>query len=143
MRTQMLIRRPASVVFEAFVDPAVTTRFWFTRSTGPLREGSTVTWFWEMYGVSAEVRAVALEQERRIAIEWPTPVEWVFSPRGDDATLVTITAAGFTGTDDEKVAGALDSMSGFSLVLASCKAYLEHGLDLNLIRDHNPDALVR
>ena len=33
-KTQMLIRRSAHEVFDAFVDPAVTTKFWFTRSDG-------------------------------------------------------------------------------------------------------------
>jgi len=36
-KTGMLIRRPVAEVFEAFVDPAITTRFWFTRSSGRLR----------------------------------------------------------------------------------------------------------
>lgn len=139
----MLIRKPVREVYDAFADPAVTTRFWFTRSSGKLEQGGTVTWYWDMYGVSAEVRVVATDPYRRIAIEWPTPVEWVFTPRGDDATLVQITASGFTGTDDEKVAQELDSMGGFSFVLASCKAFLEHGVDLGLIADHNPDGLVR
>jgi uncharacterized protein YndB with AHSA1/START domain len=30
-KTGMLIRRPADEVFEAFIDPEVTTKFWFTR----------------------------------------------------------------------------------------------------------------
>ena len=51
-KAQMLIRRPIGEVFEAFVDPAVTTRFWFTRSTGRLEEGKEVRWDWEMYDVS-------------------------------------------------------------------------------------------
>jgi uncharacterized protein YndB with AHSA1/START domain len=34
VKTQMLIRKPAEDVFEAFVNPAITTKFWFTRSTG-------------------------------------------------------------------------------------------------------------
>jgi uncharacterized protein YndB with AHSA1/START domain len=33
-KAEMLIRRPVAEVFEAFVDPAVTTRFWFTKSEG-------------------------------------------------------------------------------------------------------------
>lgn len=33
---EMLIRRPVAEVFEAFVDPAITTQFWFTHSTGRL-----------------------------------------------------------------------------------------------------------
>jgi len=50
----MLIRRPASEVFEAFIDPAITSRFWFTKSTGRLEPGKHVTWTWEMYDVSVE-----------------------------------------------------------------------------------------
>lgn len=30
-KAEMLIRRPVAEVFAAFVDPAVTTRIWFTR----------------------------------------------------------------------------------------------------------------
>ena len=137
-RAGMLIRRPAAEVFAAFVDPAVTSRFWFTRGSARLEAGRTVTWFWDMYGVSAEVRVKALEPNRRILIEWPLPVEWTFEARTDDTTFVRITASGFTGSDDEQVAQAIDAMGGFSLTLAGCKAWLEHGLALNLVADHNP-----
>jgi hypothetical protein len=51
-KAEMLIRRPVAEVFEAFVDPAVTSRFWFTRSTGRLEVGRRVRWDWEMYGRS-------------------------------------------------------------------------------------------
>ncbi|MHB8797503.1 MAG: hypothetical protein ACYDBY_03460 [Thermoanaerobaculia bacterium] len=51
-----------------------------------------------------------------------------------------ITASGFTGTDDEKVARALDMNGGFHLVLAGCKAFLEHGIEVMLVADHDPDA---
>jgi len=33
-------------------------------------------------------------------------------------------------------------MGGFSTLLAGLKAFLEHGIDLNLVADHSPDALV-
>src|SRR5512134_3985354 len=129
-RAQMLIRKPATVVFEAFVDPTVTTRFWFNRSSGRLQQGADVTWHWDMYGASAQVAVKSVEQDRRILIEWPTPVEWLFTQRSDNTTFMTVTASGFTGTDDEKVSQAIDSMGGFSLVLAGCKAFLEHGVVL-------------
>lgn len=141
-RAQMLIRKPVSEVFEAFIDPTITSKFWFSRGDHRLEEGKTVMWYWDMYGVSAEVEVKSIEPNKRILIEWPTPVEWVFSPRGDDATFVTITASGFEGTDDEKVEQAIDAMGGFTLTLAGCKAYLEHGVELNLVADHNPDRLV-
>ena len=142
-RTQMLIRRPASDVYGAFVDPDLTSKFWFTRGSGKLAPGAKVTWHWDMYGVSAEVEVIELEQDKRILVHWPTPVEWVFSPRGMDATFVTITASGFTGTEDEQVASAIDSMGGFSFALAGCKAWLEHGVQLGLVADHSPDHHVK
>ncbi|HVN30492.1 MAG TPA: SRPBCC family protein [Thermoanaerobaculaceae bacterium] len=141
-RAEMLIRKPVATVFEAFVDPSITSRFWFTRGSSKLAEGSVVTWHWDMYGVSADVAVKSVERDRRILIEWPTPVEWVFTPRGDNTTIVRVTASGFTGSDDEKVAKALDAMGGFSLLLAGCKAFLEHGIELNLVHDHHPDAVV-
>ncbi len=141
-RTQMLIRKPVAEVFEAFVDPEITSRFWFSRGSKRLESGEKVHWFWDVYGFSVEVSVKAVEPNRRILVEWPTPAEWIFASRGDDATFVVITASGFQGDDDEKVAKAIDSMGGFSFVLASCKAWLEHGVDLNLVADHNPDARV-
>ena len=134
----MLVRRPPPEVFRAFVDPSITRKFWFSSGSDVLEAGKRVTWHWIWYGATAEVLVRAIEPERRILVDWPTPVEWVFTPNGPDATFVQITASGFTGSDDEQVAQALDSMGGFSLVLAGCKAYLEHGLELGLVPDHNP-----
>ncbi|MBZ5637598.1 MAG: SRPBCC family protein [Acidobacteriia bacterium] len=141
-RAEMLIRRSVAEVFNAFVDPAVTRRFWFTRGSGRLEQGARVKWYWDMYGVSADVEVKAIEVNRRISIDWPTPVEWIFTPRPDGTTYVSIIASGFAGSDDEKVAQAIDSMGGFSLALAGCKAFLEHGVELNLVADHRPDAHV-
>lgn len=138
-RTQMLVRRSASEVYEAFIDPAITSRFWFSRGSAALTPGAHVVWHWDMYGASAQVEVVTLEPGRRILVKWPTPVEWLFEPRGEDATQVTITASGFTGSADEQVSAALDSMGGFTFVLAGCKAWLEHAVQLNLVLDHNPD----
>ncbi len=36
-KTGMLIRRPVADVFEAFVNPDITTKFWFTKSQGDRR----------------------------------------------------------------------------------------------------------
>ena len=143
VKTQMLIRKPAAEVFEAFVDPAITTQFWFTKSSGRIEAGKMIQWEWEMYGVSAQVTVEAIEKNKRILISWddpPCPVEWRFIPRNDNTTLVSISNWGFSGTQDEIVAKAIDSMGGFTLVLAGLKALLEHGIVLNLVADHHPDA---
>jgi uncharacterized protein YndB with AHSA1/START domain len=146
VKVQMLIRRSAAEVFAAFTDPAVTTKFWFTKSSGPLAPGAEVRWDWEMYGVGTNVRVKAFEPDRRLLVEWghpPLPVEWVFTARPDGTTLVEISNRGFVGDDDDVVAQALDSKGGFTFVLAGLKAWLEHGVALNLVADHHPDANVQ
>ena len=146
-KAQMLIRKPVADVFNAFIDPAVTSRFWFSKASGRLAPGARVRWDWEMYGVFTTVDVKAIEEDQRILIEWniydtPTLVEWRFEPRGKDQTFVTIRNWGFTGDPDTIVAQALDSTSGFSFVLAGLKAFLEADVELNLTADHNPAALV-
>ena len=142
-KTGMLIRRPVARVFEAFVDPAVTTRFWFTKSSGRLEAGRQVTWEWEMYGASTQVAVKAVEPNKRIVIEWDgysgrTTVEWKFAAHANDSTFVSITESGWTGSGDELVAYALESTGGFTWMLAGLKAFLEHGIELNLVADRFP-----
>ena len=147
VRQQMLIRRPVEQVFEALVDPAITSRFWFTRGSGRLESGARVRWEWEMYGVGTGVEVKRVDPGERILFEWegptgPTTVEWTIERRGESATLVVVRNWGFDGEADAVVAAALDSAGGFSFVLAALKAYLEHGIELRLVEDHAPDAHV-
>ena len=142
-RTGMLIRKPVAEVFEAFVNPNITTKFWFTKSSERLEAGKQVQWAWEMYVISVPVTAKVIEPNKRILIEWPgysglTTVEWTFSPQQDAATFVNITESGFTGDGDELVKQVTGSTQGFSLVLAGLKAFLEHNISLNLVADRYP-----
>ena len=145
-KAEMLIRKPVVEVFEAFINPEITTKFWFTKSRGKLEAGKQVTWTWEMYNASAQVTVKEVEQNKRIFIEWsgygsPTAVEWIFTPYGNDATYVSITNSGFKGDGDKVVSDALASKGGFTWVLAGLKAFLEHGIELNLIADAFPKGL--
>ena len=140
-KAQLLIRKPVAEVFEAFVNPDTITKFWFSRSSAPLESGKTVRWYWDMYDFSVEVRVKAIEEDKRILIEWEsqpdnaTTVEWTFETRSDDTTYVSIVNEGFAGDGDTIVATALDSAGGFAYVLAAAKAYLEHGIELNIVAD--------
>jgi uncharacterized protein YndB with AHSA1/START domain len=145
-KTGMLIRKPVAEVFEAFVDPAITTKFWFTKSSGRLEAGRQIQWDWEMYGISIPVNPKAIEAHKRILLEWPgysgpTTVEWTFAPQKDGGTFVSITESGFTGDGDELVKQVTDSTQGFTLVLAGLKALLEHNIRLNLVADRYPEGI--
>ena len=145
-KTGMLIRKPVADVFEAFINPDITTKFWFTKSSGRLEVGKQVQWDWEMYGVSIPVTTKIIEPNKRILSEWPgysgpTTVEWTFALQEDGTTFVSITETGFTGDGDELVKQVTDSTQGFTLVLAGLKAWLEHNIKLNLVADRYPKGI--
>lgn len=142
VRAEMLIRRPVHEVFQAFADPEITTKFWFTKGSAKLETGAKVRWDWEMYGVGADIDVIEVVENSRIVIDWGTRVEWTFEPRGDNETFVTIINDGFEGSADELMEQAMDSTQGFTFVLSGLKAFLEHGVQLNLVGDKSPDAHV-
>ncbi|MDE0226749.1 MAG: SRPBCC family protein [Gammaproteobacteria bacterium] len=140
-KIELLIRRPVAQVFDAFVNPDVITKFWFNRTSASLVAGKSVTWYWDLYEASTKVRVLALEQDHRIYIEWdvdsdsPSRVEWTFQDRADDGTYVSVVNSGFDRDADDVIDRVVDSTGGFALVLAAAKAYLEHGIALNIVAD--------
>jgi uncharacterized protein YndB with AHSA1/START domain len=141
---QMMIRKPIATVFQAFIDPAITTKFWFTKSSGQLEAGNTIIWEWEMYNVSSEVQVKEIIQDQKISIEWSntdpaTTVDFEFTALTDDTSYVVIKNYGFHQTDDALIEAIKDNTGGFTTVLDGLKAWLEFGIELNLVRDKFPD----
>jgi hypothetical protein len=94
-KTGMLIRKPVEQVFEAIVNPEITSKFWFSKGSGKLETGKQVQWDWEWYDMSIQVLAKVVEPNRRVLIEWPgysgpTLVEWTLAPRKDGTTFLRV-----------------------------------------------------
>ena len=143
---QMLIRKPVEEVFEAFINPAITKNFWFTKASGRLEVDKKITWTWEMYDVSTTVIAREILPNQRILFEWDSPakaVEFNFKELDDDSTFVTVTESGYDKTGDELLAAIKDSTGGFTTVLDGLKAFLEHRINLNLIADKYPKEVMQ
>ncbi|HRN33771.1 MAG TPA: SRPBCC family protein [Saprospiraceae bacterium] len=141
VETQMLIRKPVSLVFQAILDPTITTNFWFTKSNGKLEVGKTVKWEWEMYGVSSNVLTKEIIPNKLISTEWGDPattVDYEFTELTDETTYVVIKNYGFKETGDDLIQAVQDNTGGFTTVLDGMKAYLEHNIKLNLIADKFP-----
>lgn len=141
---QMAIRKPIAEVFEAFINPAITTKFWFTKSSGSLETNKKVEWTWGMYNVSAPVWVKQVIPNESIIIEWgseaqKSTVEWSFKAINDKLTYVSIRNDNFKAdATDDLISQIRDATGGFTIVLASLKAYLEHGIELNLVGDKFP-----
>ena len=141
VETQMLIWKPVSLVFQAIIDPTITTNFWFTKSSGKLEVGKTVKWEWEMYGVSSNVLTKEIIPNKLISTEWGDPattVDYEFTELTDETTYVVIKNYGFKETGDDLIQAVQDNTGGFTTGLDGMKAYLEHNIKLNLVADKFP-----
>ena len=149
VEAQMRIRKPTHEVFEAFIDPELTKHFWFTKGSGRLEAGKTVTWEWEMYGQSATVAVKEIIPNKRISVEWGEPmtsedgigitmIDFDFQELSDRSTYVVITNYGFAKSGEELLEDFKGLTGGFTTVLDGLKAFLEHNIDLNLIADKFP-----
>ena len=133
----MLIRRLAKDVFLALTDPAVTTKFWFTKSSAPLAAGTKVRWDWEMYGAFADIDVIEIIPDEKISFQWDQPprrVEIMLKPL-EQGTYVMVRESGYSETGVELTAAIKDSTGGFTTMLDAMKAWLEHGIQLNLVAD--------
>ncbi|MTI87688.1 MAG: polyketide cyclase [Balneolaceae bacterium] len=153
VESQMLIRKPVSEVFEAMVNPDITSKFWFTKSSGRVEPGKTLEWEWGQFGVKDTVDILEAKPNEYISLQWkpgglkPT-VEMNFEPKPNDTTLFRVTEKGFWKSApaedknlEEKIGLMLGQNGGWTLVLSNMKAWIEHGIDLNVIADHKPDLI--
>ncbi|MCX5467343.1 SRPBCC domain-containing protein [Acinetobacter nematophilus] len=141
IETQMLIRKPISEVFNAFIDPEITTKFWFNSATGPLKEGKIVQWSWDKYQVKSKVMVFNILENKLIQIVWGEPktsVDFIFEEVGAEQTYVTIRNYDIPLQGAELIKFIIDATGGFTTVLDGLKAYLEHGLVLSLVEDKFP-----
>ncbi len=142
-KAKVCIRKPPSEAFHAFADASAMSRFWFTRRDDGLAQGETVKWYLgdREDAFAFDVRVVELDRPGKIVIEWGnaganTQVTWLFDETEGGDTILTIEETGFTGSSDAIVERALDSTGGFNQVIIAAKAFIEHGVALNVVADH-------
>ena len=131
----LLIRRPVSDVFNAFVDPSLITLFWLQKTSGALAEGATLEWEFLIPGAVETVTVQDFKVDKRIAFTWSDGIEVVMTfaaHSGTTATRLAIEASGFKPDDLEAVVGATE---GFAIVLCDLKTLLETGRSANLVKD--------
>jgi uncharacterized protein YndB with AHSA1/START domain len=136
---QMLVRRPPREVWRAFVEPDEISEFWLARSSHRLGPGVTAHWQFKVATAETNVTVIDAVEPELLDLRWDDgqPLRITLEGRGD-ATLVHVSVSGFDG--DAPVTDAIETASGFTLVLASLKMWLEHGIAGDLMYDRFPDA---
>ena len=139
-----IIRRAPAEVFAAIVDADKMSKFWFTRTDDRLKEGETSRW---ALGAAEDAFAFdivvkELREPEKIVIEWEAAdgkrhlVTWSFEETAQGDTILAIEETGFSGSDDAAVEQVLDSTGGFNQVIIALKAFVEHGVAVNVVADH-------
>lgn len=141
IETQMLIRKSANIVFNAFVGPLITAQFWFSQSTGYLEKGKSVQWTWQKYNAVANVHVLDIQENKLIRITWGEPkskVDFIFEKISALETYVTIKNYDIPLEGDALMNFVIDSTGGFTTVLDAAKIHLEHGIRANFVQDKFP-----
>lgn len=131
------IQRPVAQVFEAVHNPAKLSSYFTTgSSSGPLNEGSTVTWRFSDFPGDIPVQVKKVVPNQLIVLEWGaadggynTRVEMKFEPLDDQSTLVTLTESGWKETQ-KGLASSYDNCEGWTQMACSLKAFVEYGINL-------------
>lgn len=135
------VARPPAEVYEAIADPDQLSRYFTTAGArGRLETGAVVTWEFDDYPGPFPVTVVEADPPRRIVIEWEafegtapggtTRTTFELEPIDDGArTLVTISEGTWLPTEAGARA-AFDNCEGWTSMLHSMRAWIEHGLNL-------------
>ncbi|MBG6209753.1 uncharacterized protein YndB with AHSA1/START domain [Labrenzia sp. EL_126] len=135
------IDRPVSEVFEAVINPDTLSNYFTTAgSSGPLETGKTVQWNFEDFPGPVNVRVSEVVRDQKIVLHWAardadenddreTTISMVFEPLEDGRTLVSISEEGWRDTPRGRDT-SYENCEGWTQLLCSLKAFIEHGVDL-------------
>ncbi|SIN63126.1 Uncharacterized conserved protein YndB, AHSA1/START domain [Parasphingorhabdus marina DSM 22363] len=141
------IAKPVEEVFEAVVDPSSLSSYFTTGGAkGRLEKGATVTWEFHDFPGPVPVEVVDLIPNSKIVLRWEavdesgehaedagagyqTSMTMQFKALDDGRTLVTVSEQGWRD-DAAGLEASYGNCEGWTQMLCSLKAWLEHGINL-------------
>lgn len=135
VHTALQIARSQAEVYHAIIDPKQMSHYFISESSGPLEEGSSITWKFPEFDESFQIEVTQLIPHKLIQFEWPgdesqiLQVEMKLDLINKDATLLQI-SEGDMKNDDQGLLWLSRNTAGWAHFLACLKAYLEFGINL-------------
>ncbi|MGK7391905.1 MAG: SRPBCC domain-containing protein [Candidatus Cyclobacteriaceae bacterium M2_1C_046] len=135
INTALQISRPKEEVFKAIVDPQKMSGYFILESTGPMEEGSRLTWRFPEFEERVSVSVLKVTPHEKISFEWEgvkgklLQVDIALSDRPNNNTLVRI-SEGKMENNEEGITWLTRNTEGWANFLACLKAYLEHDINL-------------
>jgi uncharacterized protein YndB with AHSA1/START domain len=131
--TKFKLLKPASEVFEAFVDPTKIGNFWFTSSSERWEQGKTVTLKYDEYDAQGDIEVMEIDVNKKIVFQWGANGEGnivtiSMKELDNSSTLITVTEEGFKEDDEGLIHQLIDNKEGWVYMLTCLKGYLEFGV---------------
>ncbi|GIM45322.1 ATPase [Collibacillus ludicampi] len=135
VKTKIKILKPVSDVFEAIVDPAKMSNYWFSSGSGRLEQGKTVTLRYDEYDAKLDIKVIEYEVNKKIVYLWSasgeeTVVTITLKELDTTGTIIEVNEKGWKKDDDSLISKLLGQKEGWVYVLTCLKAYLEFGVNL-------------
>ncbi|GAA4908862.1 SRPBCC domain-containing protein [Mucilaginibacter defluvii] len=134
IKTNIQISKPIAEVFEAIVDPQKMSNYFIANGSARLEEGKQVMWSFPEFEGEFPVNVKKIDANELIALTWdvegtPFLVEMILTPRGDNATKLTVTEKS-TAAERPSIQWLKNNTEGWANFSACLKAYLEYGINL-------------
>ena len=131
--TKFNLLKPASEVFEAFVDPTKIGNFWFSSSSERWEQGKTITLKYDEYDAEVDIEVMEVDINKKIVFQWGANGEGhivtiSLNELDNSTTLIEITEEGFKEDDDALISQLIDNKEGWVYMLTCLKGYLEFGV---------------
>jgi len=133
-KVQMGILKPASLIFEAIVDPEQMKQYFISGSTGRMESGKALTWTWDDFDAEHQIKIGKIEKDKTVSFEWNGSgvncvVVITLEAKGNEKALVKITESEWTA-DYKGANQCMGQVEGWTHFLCCLKAYLEYGINL-------------
>jgi len=131
--TKFELLKPASEIFEAFVDPTKIGNFWFSSSSERWEQGKTVTLKYDEYDAQVDIEVMEIEINKKIVFQWGADgeehiVTITLQELDNLNTHIEVTEEGFKESDDDLLSQMIDNKEGWVYMLTCLKGYLEFGI---------------
>lgn len=130
--TKFRILKPASEVFEAFVDPLKIRNFWWSSSSERWEQGKTITLRYDEYNAEVNIKVTEIDINKKIVFKWgeleENTVTISMKEVDEMSTIIEVNEEGFNENKDEIIHTLVDNKEGWVYMLTCLKAYLEFGI---------------
>lgn len=131
--SKMKIVKPVAEVFEALVDPAKMSNYWFSSGSGRWEQGKTVTLRYEEYDAQVDIKVLEIEENRKIVFQWgpageQSVVTITLHELDPATTKIEVNEEVSRENEDELIHYVIGNKEGWVYMLTCLKGYLEFGV---------------